>query len=218
MNLASRERGAKAEGPKTKAERRPKSEGRSAVAAARPAFGFRISGFGLLSGFGFRPSALIAAWVCVAALAASAAEVAQVASPRAQISLDSGWKFALGELPGAERLGYDDAAWRPLSVPHDWSIEGPFAETNRTGGAGGFLPAGVGWYRKAFTLPTAYSERRVFVDFDGVMANSDVWVNGFHLGHRPYGYVSFRYELTGHVQFGEGKTRNGPRNSDSKLS
>ena len=69
-----------------------------------------------------------------------------------------------------------------------------------------FLPAGVGWYRKQFTLPADYAQRRVFIEFDGVMANSDVWINGFHLGHRPYGYVSFRYELTGHLNFGEGKT------------
>jgi beta-galactosidase len=120
--------------------------------------------------------------------------------------MDSGWKFALGEISGAEQPKFDDAGWRALSVPHDWSIEGPFAETNRTGGAGGFLPGGIGWYRKPFTLPAADAQRRVFVDFDGVMANSDVWVNGFHLGQRPYGYVSLHYELTGHVQFGEGKT------------
>jgi beta-galactosidase len=183
-----------------------KSEGRSAEVAAHHSFGFRFSGFGLLSPFGFRISALAAACLCLAASAAPAGEAPKTASHRAQMSMDSGWKFALGELPGAEQIGVNDAAWRSLSVPHDWSIEGPFAETNRTGGAGGFLPAGIGWYRKAFTLPTAYAQRRVFVNFDGVMANSDVWINGFHLGHRPYGYVSFRYELTGHVQFGESKT------------
>jgi len=120
--------------------------------------------------------------------------------------MDAGWRFTLGDPAGAEQPAFDDGGWRPLSVPHDWSIEGPFADTNRTGGAGGFLPAGIGWYRKPFALPGAYAQRRVFIDFDGVMANSDVWVNGLHLGHRPYGYVSFRYELTGHLQFGEGKT------------
>ncbi len=92
-----------------------------------------------------------------------------------------------------------------LNVPHDWSIEGPFDEKNPTGGAGGFLPAGVGWYRKHFTLPADYAGRRVFIEFDGVMANSDVWINGQHLGKRPYGYVSFRYELTGKLNFGENK-------------
>src|SRR5207249_2704376 len=62
---------------------------------------------------------------------------------------------------------------------------------------------GVGWYRKQFMLPANYAQRRVFIDFDGIMANSDVWINGFHLGKRPYGYVSFRYELTGHLNFDE---------------
>ena len=88
--------------------------------------------------------------------------------PRAPVSMDPGWRFALGELPGAEQPGFDDAFWRSLNVPHDWSIEGPFAETNKTGGAGGFLPAGIGWYRKHFTLPATEAERRVFVEFDGV--------------------------------------------------
>ena len=94
------------------------------------------------------------------------------------------------------RSAFSDSNWRKLDVPHDWSIEGPFDQKNPTGAAGGFLPAGVGWYRKHFTLPESQSRRRVFIEFDGVMANSDVWINGVHLGHRPFGYVSFRYELT----------------------
>jgi beta-galactosidase len=117
-------------------------------------------------------------------------------------SFDSDWRFLKADAPGAERVNFADAAWRRLDVPHDWSIEGPFDEKNPTGGAGGFLPAGVGWYRKSFTLPADYGRRRLFVEFDGVMANSDVWINGFHLGKRPYGYVSFRYELTDHLNFG----------------
>ena len=121
-------------------------------------------------------------------------------------SLDTNWKFSPGDAPGAEQSQFNDGAWRKLNLPHDWSIEGPFAETNKTGGAGAFLPSGVGWYRKQFTLPESDAGRRVFVEFDGVMANSDVWINGVHLGHRPYGYVSFGYELTGHLKFGAGET------------
>jgi beta-galactosidase len=93
-----------------------------------------------------------------------------------------------------------------VDVPHDWSIEGPFAAKNPTGGAGGFLPAGVGWYRKHFTLTREQERRLIFVEFDGVMANSDVWINGVHLGKRPYGYVSFEYELTKHLVIGKDKT------------
>ena len=116
--------------------------------------------------------------------------------------MDSDWRFSLGDPAGADKTSFDDSNWRKLDVPHDWSIEGPFDQKNPTGAAGGFLPAGVGWYRKHFGLPESHARRRVFVEFDGVMANSDVWINGVHLGHRPFGYVSFRYELTGHLKFG----------------
>src|SRR3984957_4757522 len=119
------------------------------------------------------------------------------------LSFDSGWRFLKGDPAAAEQPQFDDASWRTVNVPHDWSIEGPFDQKNPAGGAGAFLPSGVVWYRKQFVLPQSDSDRRVFVDFDGVMANSDVWINGFLLGHRPYGYVSFRYELTGHLKFGE---------------
>jgi beta-galactosidase len=122
--------------------------------------------------------------------------------PRTTTPFDADWRFLKADAPGAEAPDFDDASWRSLSVPHDWSIEGPFDQKSPTGGAGGFLPAGVGWYRKHFTLAEADSRRRVFLEFDGVMANSDVWIDGYHLGKRPYGYVSFRYELTGHLRFG----------------
>ncbi len=107
-----------------------------------------------------------------------------------------------GDSPNAEQPAYNDRNWQAVNVPHDWSIAGPFDESNATGAAGAFLPAGIGWYRKRIAFPQSAAHRRVFIEFDGVMANSDVWINGTHLGHRPYGYVSFRYELTGHLRFG----------------
>ena len=122
---------------------------------------------------------------------------------RVTTSFDSDWRFFKGDAPSAERPEFDDAAWRRLDVPHDWSIEGPFDEQNPTGKDGAYLPAGVGWYRKHFNVPAGDSKRRVFVEFDGVMANSDVWVNGHHLGKRPYGYIGFSYELTEHLNFGK---------------
>ena len=127
-----------------------------------------------------------------------------VASAAAGVTepFDSNWQFLKGDAPGAEQPGFDDHAWRRLSLPHDWAIEGPFDEKNPSGQGGAFLPGGVGWYRKSFAMPRSDSARLVFVDFDGVMANSDVWINGFHLGQRPNGFVSFRYELTGHLNFG----------------
>jgi beta-galactosidase len=144
--------------------------------------------------------ASLATLVCLAVSAGYAA-----APPaRSTTPFDGNWRFLKADAPGAEAPGFDDASWRPLSVPHDWSIEGPFDQKNPTGGAGAFLPSGVGWYRKHFTLAEADARRRVFLEFDGVMAHSDVWINGFHLGNRPFGYVSFRYELTGHLRFGSG--------------
>ena len=129
-----------------------------------------------------------------------------MANARVTGSFDAGWRFLKADAPGAEQPQFDDSAWRMVDVPHDWSIEGPFARTNKTGGAGAFLPSGIGWYRKSFTLPENDANQCVFIEFDGVMGNSDVWINGFHLGHRPYGYVSFQYELTGHLKFGAGQT------------
>ena len=125
---------------------------------------------------------------------------AAAGSPGTQL-FDSDWRFINADPPGAAEESFDDSSWRPLDVPHDWSIEGPIDQKNPTGKAGGFFPAGVGWYRKSFDLSPEDSGECIFVDFDGVMANSDVYINGFPLGHRPYGYVSFRYELTGHVFF-----------------
>jgi beta-galactosidase len=121
---------------------------------------------------------------------------------RTVMPFDNGWLFFLGDATGADQAAFADSAWRSLNVPHDWSIEGPFDQNATTLGNGGYLPAGVGWYRKHFTLPANLSGRRIFVEFDGVMANSDVYINGTHLSNRPYGYVSFRYEITAQATFG----------------
>jgi beta-galactosidase len=117
---------------------------------------------------------------------------------------DRGWLFQQADALGADAPAFADAGWTKVDLPHDWAIAGPFAATNPSGGAGAFAPAGIGWYRKHFALPETDAKKRVFVEFDGVMANSDVWINGFLLGHRPNGYVSFRYELTDHLKFGKG--------------
>jgi beta-galactosidase len=146
------------------------------------------------------PAILSAEKFLVFALFFLIAAVAHAADTR---PFDADWRFLKSDAPGAEAPAFDDAAWRTVNVPHDWSIEGPFDSKNATAGAGAFLPAGVGWYRKHFTVPAADASKRVFIDFDGVMANSDVWINGAHLGKRPYGYVSFRYDLTDHVLFGK---------------
>ena len=112
------------------------------------------------------------------------------------------WHFHLGDLQNGQMPSFDDSRWRLLDVPHDWSIEGKFAEDNPSGVGGGALPGGIGWYRKTFTLPESDKEKLAFIEFDGVYRNSEVWINGHYLGKRPYGYSSFEYELTPFLTFG----------------
>jgi beta-galactosidase len=114
---------------------------------------------------------------------------------------DANWKFYLGDDAKAKEPIYNDKQWRQLNLPHDWSIEGAFNEKNPTTQAEAGLPAGIGWYRKTFTVPNASKYKRLFIDFDGVYRNSEVWINGHYLGKRPNGYISFEYELTDYLNF-----------------
>lgn len=118
-------------------------------------------------------------------------------SPRLIQLFDMGWRFHLGDAAGAWEPGFDDRNWRTLDLPHDWSIELPFDAKLASGT--GYLPGGYGWYRKTFQLPAAPAGKRVSIRFDGVYMNSEVWFNGHALGKRPYGYVSFEYDLTPYV-------------------
>jgi beta-galactosidase len=121
-------------------------------------------------------------------------------SPRRTESFNSSWQFYPGDMPEASNRLFDDHLWRTLDLPHDWAIEGDFSEEHPSGSGGGALPGGIGWYRKSFKLNKSDEGKKIFIDFDGVYMNSDVWINGLHLGHRPYGYISFRYDLTPHLQ------------------
>ena len=113
---------------------------------------------------------------------------------RQQTLFNADWKFHLGDVPGSEQPRATDKAWRTLSLPHDWSIEGPYSQ--EWASATAFLPGGVGWYRKTFTVPAGFRNKQVFIYFDGVYKNSEVWLNGHLLGKRPSGFASFQYELT----------------------
>ena len=112
------------------------------------------------------------------------------------------WTFHLGDDSAASRPDYDDTAWRILHLPHDWAIEGEFSRDNPSGTGGGALPGGIGWYRKTFTADKADEGKRLYIDFDGVYMNSEVFINGHSLGLRPYGYVSFSYDLTPYIKWG----------------
>src|SRR5215831_2521721 len=119
------------------------------------------------------------------------------------LSFDKDWHFLKGDVRGAEAPAFNDASWRKLDLPHDWMIEGPYDSANRTGRGGGYLPAGIGWYRKKLVIKDEYKDRIVSVEFDGIMANSEVWVNGHSVGKRPYGYSSFSFEITPWLRFGK---------------
>jgi len=116
------------------------------------------------------------------------------ASSRQILLYDPGWKFHLGDIAGAYESGFDDRTWRAIDLPHDWSIELPFDARFASGT--GYLPGGIGWYRKSFSLPAFGKGKRASIRFDGVYMKSEVWINGHELGKRPYGYVSFEYDLT----------------------
>jgi len=130
--------------------------------------------------------------------------VAQIKTARTQ-SFNTGWKFFLGDNASAPTLGFNDAAWRSLNLPHDWSIELPFDKGSPTGTGGGALRGGIGWYRKTFVMPASAKGKFVAISFDGVYRNSEVWINGHYLGKRPYGYSSFQYDLSSYLNYGNEK-------------
>jgi len=115
---------------------------------------------------------------------------------------DYSWKFFLGDNVSARLKEFNDENWRNIDLPHDWSIEGKVNPKNPTGGAGGYFPAGVGWYRKAFLVPKEWKGKNVFIYFEGVYMNSEVFINGKSLGIHPYGYSSFSYKLSPYLDFG----------------
>jgi beta-galactosidase len=135
-------------------------------------------------------------------------------STRSRESFNQNWKFIRyfyastdavttdKEPEGLQLPSVNDASWRTLDLPHDWAIEGPFSDTleNNTG----LLPwKGIGWYRKHFSVDESDKGRRIYIDFDGAMAYSEVWLNGKYIGGWPYGYTSFRLDLTPYINFGK---------------
>ena len=115
---------------------------------------------------------------------------------RQRTCIDEGWRFHLGVEETAQEPGFVDDSWRMLDLPHDWSIEGEYDENNPMGDQCGYLPAGIGWYRKTVAVDPAWKGRHVEIAFDGVFMNSTVWANGKKLGTRPYGWISFAYDIS----------------------
>ena len=146
----------------------------------------------------------------LAAGPAQARLTARAAANRIRITdFGQSWKFALvnpdgitdptGAYANAMDPGFDDSGWQQLDVPHDWSIELAPVDNASTSSATGFLPGGLGWYRKHFTLPKSLAGQQISIEFDGVYRNSNVYLNGKLLGNHPYAYTGFSYDLTGLV-------------------
>ncbi len=117
-----------------------------------------------------------------------------------QIPINGGWRFCLDSLGDHSSPQADDSAWRTVDVPHDWSVEGVASPSLAS--CTGYLPGGVGWYRRTVAFPAAERNRKQFLYFNGVYCNSTVWFNGHRLGTRPNGYVSFMYDVTPYVKIG----------------
>jgi hypothetical protein len=114
--------------------------------------------------------------------------------------INDGWKFMLQDVPEAQNTSYNDSEWQNISLPHDWSVKGQLSPTLAS--CTGFLPGGIGWYRKTITIPQDKKGEKVYLYFEGVYNRSEVFINGHSLGKRPNGYISFAYDATPYINYG----------------
>ncbi|NEW80892.1 MAG: glycoside hydrolase family 2 protein [Mariniphaga sp.] len=117
------------------------------------------------------------------------------------VLFNEGWRFNLSDLKDGAQTGLDDSKWRQLNLPHDWSVEGVYSPDKAS--ATGYLPGGIAWYRKTFTVPATEKGNSVFIYFEGVYNQSEVFINVQSVGKRPNGYIAFMYDLTPFLKYGE---------------
>jgi beta-galactosidase len=125
------------------------------------------------------------------------------AQPRRVVNMDHDWRFLLGDGLDYGLTSFNDSSWRLLNLPHDWSIEGKYDTKNPSGPQGGYMPCGIGWYRKHFVISERDKGKRFFIHFDGVYMKSQVWINDRMVGEYPNGYDSFEYDITPYVKVGQ---------------
>jgi beta-galactosidase len=113
---------------------------------------------------------------------------------------DFDWRFAGGDVAGAEKPEFDDTSWMPVDLPHDFAIYGPFDEKVAGGGPNGYRPLGIGWYRKNFSTPANLAGKKVWLDFEGIYRAPKVWINGILVAERLNGYVGFQCDITTHLR------------------
>lgn len=119
-------------------------------------------------------------------------------------NISANWKFHFGDLKNAQAESMSDSNWRELDLPHDWAYENGFWEDAAQGARGGYACGGIGWYRKCINLTAnELKNSRHYIDFEGAYMNSEVWINGQYLGKRPYGYISFSYDMSKYLREGK---------------
>ena len=118
-------------------------------------------------------------------------------------NFNNNWHFILEDNPSFSKENLDVSKWQKLNVPHDWSFEKGVRKGGDQGQGGGYHDGGIGWYRKQFNIQKESLSKITYLHFDGVYMNSEVWINGHYLGKRPYGYISFRYEISKHLKTGQ---------------
>ncbi|MDR1723261.1 MAG: DUF4982 domain-containing protein [Tannerella sp.] len=128
-----------------------------------------------------------------------AANVFAQKNVRLKDNFDFDWKFTLSDNPEYMKRDFIDAEWESVQLPHDWNIKQDFDV--KWGGSAAYLPEGIGWYRKSFRIPASYKGKKISILFDGIFHQSDVYINGHHLGFRPYGFCSIEYDLTPYLNF-----------------
>ncbi len=121
-------------------------------------------------------------------------------SSREPVKINDNWKFQKGDFKNAAAPEFDDTKWRTLDLPHDWSVEGALSQSLAS--ATGYLPGGIAWYRKTLDIPLNQKNRKIYIYFEGIYRNGELFVNGISLGMRPNGYISCQYDLSPYLKFG----------------
>ncbi len=126
-----------------------------------------------------------------------------VQAQRIRENFDFDWQFHLGECVEAVNPNYVPTQWEweKVQLPHDWSIYLPFEVS--AGGSSGYLPGGIGLYRKEFYVPSSYKGKKISIVFDGIYHKATIYINGNKVGYHRYGYTSFEYDLTDYMEFGK---------------
>lgn len=115
--------------------------------------------------------------------------------------INENWKFRLGDIENGQAVTLQENRWQTVNLPHDWTVKGQLSPTLAS--ATGYLPGGIGWYRKTLNIPQNREGEKVYLYFEGVYNRSEVFVNGHSVGKRPNGYISFMYDVTPYVEYGK---------------